>query len=96
MDDQVFLKYMEKSIFETMLEGCLIEAHLGYETYNPGVWRVSLNAVEVARLLDMAKTQTNSVKTEREECAKLCEEVGKHPSLQPRHCAESIRARGQA
>ena len=33
---------------------------------------------------------------EREACAKECEEVGDHPSLQPRHCAESIRARGEA
>ena len=31
---------------------------------------------------------------EREACAKACEEVGEHPSLEPRHCAESIRARG--
>jgi hypothetical protein len=30
---------------------------------------------------------------EREACAKLCEEVGEHPSLTPLHCAESIRAR---
>ena len=30
---------------------------------------------------------------EREECAKVCEEVNEHPSLTPRHCAESIRAR---
>jgi len=33
---------------------------------------------------------------EREACAKVCEEVGEHPSLTPLHCAESIRARGQA
>ena len=33
---------------------------------------------------------------EREACAKVCEEVGEHPSLSPLHCAESIRARGQA
>ena len=33
---------------------------------------------------------------EREACAKVCEEVGEHPSLTPRHCAESIRARGKA
>ena len=24
-------------------------------------------------------------------CAAACDDVGKHPSLQPRHCAESIR-----
>lgn len=33
---------------------------------------------------------------EREACAKVCEEVGEHSSLTPRHCADSIRARGQA
>jgi hypothetical protein len=33
---------------------------------------------------------------EREACAKVCEEVGEHPSLTPLHCAESIRERGQA
>ena len=31
---------------------------------------------------------------EREACAKVCEEVGEHPSLTPLHCAESIRERG--
>jgi hypothetical protein len=33
---------------------------------------------------------------EREACAKACEEVGLWPSLGPKHCAEAIRARGQA
>jgi len=33
---------------------------------------------------------------EREACAKVCDEVGEHPSLTPQHCAESIRARGEA
>jgi len=37
-----------------------------------------------------------AIAEERESCAKLCEEVGEHPSLTPLHCAESIRARGQA
>jgi len=32
---------------------------------------------------------------EREACAQICGEVGEHPSLTPRHCAEAIRARGQ-
>ena len=39
---------------------------------------------------------TVSAAKEREACAKVCEEVGEHPSLTPLHCAESIRARGQA
>jgi hypothetical protein len=33
---------------------------------------------------------------ERDACAQVCEEVVEHPSLTPRHCAEAIRARGQA
>ena len=37
-----------------------------------------------------------AIAEERVACAKLCEEVGEHPSLTPLHCAESIRARGQA
>ena len=32
---------------------------------------------------------------EREACAKVCDEVGEFPSLTPRHCADSIRARGE-
>ena len=32
---------------------------------------------------------------EREASAKVCDEVGEHPSLTPQHCAESIRARGE-
>jgi hypothetical protein len=35
------------------------------------------------------------VALEREACAKVCDEVGEHPSLTPQHCAESIRARGE-
>ncbi len=37
-----------------------------------------------------------AIKLEREACAKVCDEVGEHPSLTPQHCAESIRARGEA
>ena len=33
---------------------------------------------------------------EREACAKVCEEVGVWPSLEPKHCADAIRARGEA
>lgn len=31
---------------------------------------------------------------EREECAKVCEEVGQWPSLGPKDCAYAIRERG--
>jgi hypothetical protein len=63
MNDKDFLNHVEKSVFETMLEGCFIEAHLGYEKYNPGNWQVRLNAEEVARLLDMAKAKTKEKNT---------------------------------
>jgi hypothetical protein len=33
---------------------------------------------------------------ENKACEKACEEVGRWPSLGPRHCAAAIRARGQA
>ena len=35
------------------------------------------------------------VAIEREARARVCDEVGEHPSLTPQHCAESIRARGE-
>jgi hypothetical protein len=31
---------------------------------------------------------------ENKACEKACEEVGRWPSLGPRHCADAIRARG--
>jgi uncharacterized membrane protein len=31
---------------------------------------------------------------EREECAKVCDELQDVPATEPRHCAEDIRARG--
>jgi hypothetical protein len=33
---------------------------------------------------------------EREACAKVCDELQDVPATEPRHCAEDIRARGQA
>jgi len=44
----------------------------------------------------IARRTKYAVEQEREACAKVCEEVGEHPSLTPLHCAESIRARGEA
>lgn len=45
---------------------------------------------------DIVETIKLVAASEREACAKVCEEVNEHPSLTPRHCAESIRARGEA
>jgi hypothetical protein len=33
---------------------------------------------------------------EREACAKVCDELQDVPATEPRHCAEDIRARGEA
>ena len=33
---------------------------------------------------------------EREACAKVCDELQDVPATEPHHCAEDIRARGQA
>jgi len=33
---------------------------------------------------------------EREACANLCDELQDYPTVEARHCAEEIRARGQA
>ena len=33
---------------------------------------------------------------EREACAKMCDELQDVPATEPHHCAEDIRARGQA
>ena len=43
-----------------------------------------------------AKGIDTAIALEREACAKVCEEVGVWPSLEPKHCADAIRARGQA
>jgi len=66
-----------------------------------------VNLVEI-RAADKATEEANAIANaswtlmckkmvalEREACAKVCDEVGEHPSLTPQHCAESIRARGE-
>lgn len=56
------------------------------ESDNFTTWTVS-----TPHLVELVK---RAVEAEREACAKVCDEVGQHPSLTPRHCAEGIRARG--
>ena len=43
-----------------------------------------------------SKVVVASVEAEREACAKLCDELQDYPTVEARHCAEEIRARGQA
>jgi len=64
------------------------EASKGMLSYDAeGEWR--LNQREIERFAALVAA------AEREVCAQICGEVGEHPSLTPRHCAEAIRARGQ-
>jgi len=35
-----------------------------------------------------------AVRAERDACAKLCDELQDYPTVEARHCAEEIRARG--
>ena len=37
-----------------------------------------------------------AIAREREACVKVCDELQDVPATEPRHCAEDIRARGQA
>ena len=55
-------------------------------------WYEDDTLVNESRVIKFAKLIAAK---EREACAKVCEEVGEHPSLTPQHCAESIRSRGQ-
>ena len=53
-------------------------------------WACHRHEIEAFAALVRAEAQAD----EREACAKVCDEVGQHPSLTPRHCAEAIRERG--
>ena len=84
-----------------------IQCHLVTTGNRDGLYMDSL--IEFANLVaDKATEEANAranaswtlmckkmVAFEREACAKVCDEVGEHPSLTPQHCAESIRARGE-
>ncbi len=37
----------------------------------------------------------NGENSERDACAKVCDELQDIPATEPRHCAEDIRARGE-
>jgi len=42
---------------------------------------------------DWLDYEKNIAAMEREACAKVCEKVGEHQPITPRHCAAAIRAR---
>ena len=60
-------------------------------TYNPRVF-AECWIEDLERFAALVRAEAKA--DEREACAKVCDEVGQHPSLTPRHCAEAIRERG--
>ena len=80
---------------------------IGMRPHLDGIYSESLIAfahLVAAKATEEANARANAswtlmckkmVALEREACAKVCDEVGEHPSLTPQHCAESIRARGE-
>ena len=58
MDDKELLDFVEQRMFNVMLEGCLMNDHLGMP-YDVGVWTVAFRSDIIARLLDMAKEKNN-------------------------------------
>ena len=77
----------------------------GFETSDKDLLQIFCDFAELVALAERKRTWTQDHWTEyergiaaaeREACAQVCEEVGEHPSLTPRHCAAAIRARGQA
>lgn len=78
---------------------------IGFETSDKNLLQIFCDFAEEVALKERNRTWTQDHWTEyergiaaaeREACAQACEEVGEHPSLNPRHCAEAIRARGAA
>ena len=76
----------------------------GFETSDKDLLQIFCDFAELVALAERKRTWTQDHWTEyergiaaaeREACAQVCEKVGEHPSLTPRHCAEAIRARGQ-
>jgi hypothetical protein len=68
----------------------------GLEAFAALVAAAEREACLDAMLKSTSKAVDTAMTIEREACAKVCEEVGVWPSLGPKHCAEAIRARGQA
>ena len=56
----------------------------------------TLSNIDPSKFMSCQEVMEAARLAEREACAKVCDEVSEHPSLTPQHCAESIRARGEA
>ena len=71
----------------------IVPLHTKWPTFDERT-RTALKRAEVTYTRDeVMRIMGEAILAEREACARVCEEVGEHPSLTPRHCAESIRAR---
>ena len=59
MTDEELLEKFETMVLYTMLEGCLMDDHLGRSKYDVGSWVVRLRADQLSRLIDMARSKRN-------------------------------------
>ena len=55
MTDKELLESVEAKVLFSMLNGCLMDDHLGRGEHDVGSWSVSLRADQLSRLIDMAK-----------------------------------------
>jgi hypothetical protein len=58
MTDEELLVMVEARVLFAMLEGCMMDDHLGRKVFDPGSWVVTLRADQVSRLIDMARGNT--------------------------------------
>jgi len=86
-------KYM--TVFE-LIEANGLTLHGDIEHFAALVAAAEREACLDVMMQSAAKGIDTAIALEREACAKVCEEVGVWPSLEPKHCADAIRARGQA
>ena len=58
MTDEELLAMVEARVLFAMLEGCMMDDHLGRKVFDPGPWVVTLRADQISRLIDMARGET--------------------------------------
>jgi hypothetical protein len=58
MTDEELLAMAEARVIFAMIEGCMMDDHLGRKVFDPGPWSVTLRADQVSRLIDMARGNT--------------------------------------
>lgn len=69
-----------------------------YSTAKKSAAELRRQHAEIARLTAeneaLRSAVSEAVAAEREECARICDELQTVPATEPRHCAADIRARG--